>query len=165
MFFIFTKTRNNEEMKTFRLNVDVPKFHSCTIYNVHSNSRNRNSSASRQFICEITFLIQSLSVSFWPGFEMRIVYGVKSCGAQLFCRRWSSARRLAPYRGSPSIILTGSFFVYRSDHLDIQVHGPLRTEFLIWDEPTVHFPFSSKLKFRHVYVFRCFVVLLVYFLM
>lgn len=61
------------------------------------------------------------------------MYGVKSCGVQLFCRRWSSGRRLDPYRGSPSIILTGSFFVYRSDHLDIQLRGPLYTEFLIWD--------------------------------
>lgn len=44
-------------MKTPRLSVDVPEFHFCTIYNVHSNSPFQNPSVSIQFICEITILI------------------------------------------------------------------------------------------------------------
>lgn len=86
-FFICIKTRN--EMRTFRLTVHVLKFHSCTIYNVDSNSPFRNSSALGQFIREITvlilfiweFIVLALSL-----FEVIFVYGVKSCGVQLFWR-------------------------------------------------------------------------------
>lgn len=48
--------------------------------------------------------------------------GVKSCGAQLLCLRWSARRRLAPYRGCPSIVRTGSFFVYEVVPRTIFIH-------------------------------------------
>lgn len=124
-------------MKTFRLKLTSNKFHSRIIYYFHSDlDRQMPYSFMLIRFFFLRFLRLSLTrVTFrWGERDVGGVSrngcedGVKSCGVQLFWRRWSSVRRLAPYRGSPSIMWTGSFFVYGPDHLDTYSEGPLELD-------------------------------------
>lgn len=82
-FFICTKTRNNE-MKTFRLSVDVPKYHSCTIYIVHSDSIPKVEWFETIYLWNYDCYAQRFSISLWQG---RLTS--RGCEVLIVCMVWS----------------------------------------------------------------------------